>query len=151
MIVLDTTVLIYAVGTDHPLRTPAQSIVQAVASGRARATTTVEVIQEFTHVRAKRRTRTDAVAIARDYLDLLSPLISLDDNDAERGLDLYGRNESIGAFDSVLAAAVVNRDHLSTLVSADQGFADVDRLMFSNLADAAAIEALLSGGGGLAQ
>jgi hypothetical protein len=70
---------------------------------------------------------------------------------AKRGLDLYGRNESIGAVDSALAAAVIHRDHLLTLVSADQGYADVDRLIFSNLAGVAVIAALLSGGGGLAQ
>ena len=55
MIVLDTTVLVYAVGADHPLREPCQLLVRAIADGTILATTTIEVIQEFTHVRGRRR------------------------------------------------------------------------------------------------
>ena len=56
VIVLDTTVLVYAVGDDHELREPARRVVvTAVESGTAQATTTVEAIQEFVHVRARRR------------------------------------------------------------------------------------------------
>nr|MBA2294907.1 VapC toxin family PIN domain ribonuclease [Actinomycetota bacterium] len=46
MIVLDTTVLVYAVGDDHQLREPARAIVAAVESGDVQATTTVEAVQE---------------------------------------------------------------------------------------------------------
>jgi hypothetical protein len=37
VIVLDTTVLVYAVGTDHPLREPCQHLIRAVAGGTAAA------------------------------------------------------------------------------------------------------------------
>ena len=56
MIVLDTTVLVYALGGEHALREPCQRLVEAVAEGRVEATTTVEVIQEFVRVRARRWT-----------------------------------------------------------------------------------------------
>ena len=65
MIVLDTTVLAYAVGEAHPLRDPCRRLLAAHAEGRIEATTTVEVIQEFAHIRARRRTRPDAVRLAR--------------------------------------------------------------------------------------
>ena len=55
MIVLDTTVLVYAKGIDHPLRQPCRKLIDLIADGRIEATTTVEVIQEFVHVRARRR------------------------------------------------------------------------------------------------
>jgi hypothetical protein len=42
VIVLDTTVLVYAVGDDHELREPAPAIVEAVEDGRIQAGTTVE-------------------------------------------------------------------------------------------------------------
>ena len=45
MIILDTTVLVYAVGEDHPLREPSRTIVSAIADGRLEATTTVEVVK----------------------------------------------------------------------------------------------------------
>jgi len=65
MIVVDTTVLVYAVGTDHPLREPCQRLIRAIADGTILATTTIEVVQEFTHVRARRRDRKDAAGKER--------------------------------------------------------------------------------------
>ena len=55
MIVLDTTVLVYAKGAEHPLRDPCRQLVAAIAEGALQATTSVEVIQELVHVRACRR------------------------------------------------------------------------------------------------
>lgn len=44
VIVLDTTVLIYAVGADRRLRESARRLVQAIGNGTLAATTTVEVM-----------------------------------------------------------------------------------------------------------
>lgn len=45
MIVLDTTVLVYAKGAEHPLRDPCRDLVAAIADERIAATTTAEVCQ----------------------------------------------------------------------------------------------------------
>jgi uncharacterized protein len=124
MIVLDTTVLVYAVGADHPLREPCQQLIRAVADGTVLATTTVEVIQEFTHVRARRRDRKDAAALARDYIELLSPLLIVEETDLREGLRLYEEKSGFGAFDAILAAAA-HAAGADALVSADSGFADI--------------------------
>jgi hypothetical protein len=55
MILLDTTALVYAVGSEHPLREPCRALISAIGDGRIAATTTVEMLQQFTHVRARRR------------------------------------------------------------------------------------------------
>jgi predicted nucleic acid-binding protein len=57
MSVLDTTVLVYAKGADHPLRDPCRQLIAAIAARRLEATTTVEAIQELVHVRARHRDR----------------------------------------------------------------------------------------------
>lgn len=124
MIVLDTTVLVYATGTEHPYREPCRQLVQAVADGRVAATTTVQVIQEFTHVRARRRSRADAAGLARAYVDLLSPLLPVHADTLLTGLDLFGGAPELGAFDAVLAAAARTAG-VQALVSADSAFADV--------------------------
>jgi predicted nucleic acid-binding protein len=124
MIVLDTTVLVYAVGTDHPLREPCQSLIRTIADGTISATTTVEVIQEFTHVRARRRDRKDAAGLARDYIELLSPLLIVEETDLREGLRLYEEGTGFGAFDAILAAAA-RAAGADALVSADTGFADI--------------------------
>lgn len=127
MIVLDTTVLLYAKGVDHPLRDPARRLIAAVTEGHVEATTTAEVIQEFVHVRARRRGRTDAVALGDDYADLLSPLVTITAEQLHHGLEIYARCERIGAFDAVLAAAALKIE-ASALVSADAAFGTVPAL-----------------------
>ncbi len=127
MIVLDTTVLVYAKGVEHPLRDPCRRLIDAIARGELEATSTVEVIQEFVHVRAQRRERSDAVALGGDYVDLLAPLLTVDEERLRRGLALFEHNDRLGAFDAVLAAAAIDID-TTALVSADGAFADVPDL-----------------------
>ena len=124
MIVLDTTVLVYAVGADHPLREPCQLLIRATADGMILATTTIEVIQEFTHVRARRRDRKDAAALSRDYIELLSPLLIVEETDLREGLRLFEEGTGFGSFDAVLAAAA-HAAGAEALVSADTGFAGI--------------------------
>lgn len=126
MILLDTSVLVYAVGDDHPLRGPCARIMSAHRDGRIRATTTIEVIQEFTHVYARRRDRATAVALGLAYLDGLSA-IETTDADLRAGLTYFARHPALGAFDAVLAGVAVTRG-FSALVSADRAFGVVEGL-----------------------
>jgi len=121
VIVVDTTVLVYAVGDEHPLREPCRSIVQAIRVGDLSATTTFEVIQEFAHVRSRRRDRADAASFARAYADLLSPLLVPGRDQLEDGLALFEGNPRLGAFDAVLAAVALDAG-ADALVSADAVF-----------------------------
>ena len=129
MILVDTSVLIYAVGAEHPLREPCRAVVAAIGAGSVAATTSFEVIQEFAHVRARRRGRRDAAQLARRYADLLAPLTTVDEADLAAGLDLFAEHERLGAFDAVLAAVVARRPHLTALVSADAAFAEVPSIV----------------------
>ena len=124
MIVLDTTVLVYAKGADHPFRDPCRDLVAAIADERIEATTSAQVIQEFVHVRARRRDRSDAAALGRDYADLLSPLLPVTPDDLRGGLALFERFDGLGAFDAVLAASA-DAIGASALVSADAAFANL--------------------------
>jgi uncharacterized protein len=124
LIVLDTTVLAYAVGADHPLQEPCRRLVRAIADGEVVATTTIEVIQEFTHVRARRRDRKDAAELARDYIELLSPLLIVEEPDLREGLRMFEEHPEIGAFDAVLAAAA-HAAGADALVSGDSGFSAI--------------------------
>jgi uncharacterized protein len=141
MIVLDTTVLVYATGADHRYRDPCRRLIALIADGTLAATTTVEVIQEFAHVRARRRGRAEAAALAADYLELLSPLLTVTEEDLRDGLALFERVERLGAFDAVLAAATAR--HASRLVSADGAFAAAPGIAHI-LPDAAGIERLIA-------
>jgi len=126
MIIFDTTILAYAVGQDHPLRDPCRQLLAAHADGRVEATTTVAVIQEFAYIRARRRTRADAIHLARRYMAAFSLLVTTPD-DLDRGLELFEQYPALGAFDAVLAAVAMER-RAQALVSADRAFASIPGL-----------------------
>lgn len=127
MIVLDTTVLVYAKGQDHSLREPCRALIEAIAAGSIEATTTPEVIQEFVHIRARRRSRRDAAQLGRSFAELLAPLLTVGEEQLGAGLDLFERQSALGVFDAVLAATTIASE-ADALVSADATFARVPSL-----------------------
>jgi len=126
VIVLDTAVLVYAVGEEHPLRAPCQRLLLAHGEGRIDGATTVEVIQEFAHIRARRRPRLDAVDAARAFASSLTMLVATPE-DLDRGLQLFADHPGLGSFDAVLAAVAIEHG-AEALVSADVGFAGITGL-----------------------
>jgi predicted nucleic acid-binding protein len=127
VIVLDTTILVYATGDGHPLRTDSLRLLEAIADGRVEGTTTVEVIQEFVHVRARRQGRVEAAKAARSFADLLAPLLVVHAATVDAALRIFARSTSLGAFDAFLAAAAI-ASGADALVSADSAFSSVSRL-----------------------
>jgi uncharacterized protein len=123
VIVFDTTVLLDAVGIEHRFREPCRALIDAIQSGHLEATTTVEAIQDFAHVRARRRDRNDSAELAHAYLDLLSPLLLVEEPHLREGLRLFAADQRLGSFDAVLAAAAASVG--AVLVSADAAFASV--------------------------
>jgi uncharacterized protein len=127
LIVVDTTILAYAVGLQHPLKDPSERFLEAVSRGRVHASTTVEVIQEFAHIRSRRFPRAEAVRVARAFARLLAPLLPTSEETLEEGLSIYARNADLGSFDAVLAATAV-ANGAQALLSADTAFTSVPGL-----------------------
>lgn len=119
--------LAYAERGDHPLRDQSLRLLEAIADGRIEGTTTVGVIQEFVHIRARRQTRTDAAKAGRSFAELLAPLLVVREETVEAGLRIFERAESLGAFDAFLAAAAIV-SKADALVSADRSFSAVPQL-----------------------
>lgn len=127
MLTIDTNVLIYKSGGDHPLKAPCTRIMALIAGGQFEAMTTPEAIQEFAHIYARRRGRRTAMQLATEYADLLAPLRVSEVEHLEAGLQLWADNENLGAFDAVLAAVALDTKY-ATIVSADRAFASVPGL-----------------------
>ena len=123
MILLDTNVLVYAVGGVHPLRDPCRRLVAAHGTGAVELAVTADVLQEFAQVRTRRCPRDGAVSLARLFADSLTVVqTSLDDLD--HGLELFRDHPGVDAFDGVLAAVAIRHD-AAALVSADRAFAGI--------------------------
>lgn len=142
MILLDTTILVYSVGEAHPLRAPCQRLIVAHRDGRVDGAATVEVIQEFAHIRARRLPRRDAVDAARAFASSLTMLMATPD-DLDRGLRLFADHPGLGSFDAVLAAVAIGHG-AEALVSADRGFAAIPGLRWIDPATPA-LDSILGG------
>jgi uncharacterized protein len=135
VIFVDTNVLLYAIGAEHPGRDPARRLVTAIGDGRVNATTTTDVIQEVAHVYSRRRPRSDAVRQALGYAALFAPLAVPRSSELERGLAFFAQYDELGVADAVLAATAV-ADRAEAFVSADRAFAVVEDLPFVELGSA---------------
>ena len=132
-LLIDTNVLVYAEGSDHPLKEPATRLVSAIASGEVRATTTPEVLQEFLHVAGRRRSRELARDACRDHAELLTPLLVVTEETILRAADVFAERPSIGALDAVLVAIVLASEDLE-LVTADQALLALEDVPTRDLA-----------------
>ena len=135
MILLDTTCLVYAVGDDLDRRRSCTRLIEAAHRGEIVARTTSQVIVEFAHVRARRRGRADAAALARDFSDLLGPRESSTAVDTMRALDIWQRHPSAGTFDALLLA-VAMRTGAEAVVSDDAGLAAIPGVPVMTAAEA---------------
>jgi len=125
VILLDTNVLVYALGTEHPLRDTSRRAVEAAVT--VRVTTALVVIQEFLHVFGLARPRRIAADAARSYATAFEPLLAPDADDLGLAVELYERHARLEASDALLAATALNRE-VGALVTADRAFADVPGL-----------------------
>lgn len=122
--------LLYAQGGEHPLRDRCRDLLNKQANGQLTLATTIEVIQEFTHVYSRRRPRPTAVALALRFAEALD-ILTATAADLSLGLSLFERHERLGAFDAVLAAVALNHG-AEALVSADRAFGLVEGLTWLN-------------------
>ena len=118
---IDTAVVMYAGGADHPLRAPCQRLLGDVAESRLEAVTSVEVIQEILHrFRAIGRPEIGA-AMARDALDLFAPVLPVTHAVMRRMPELVEAYPNLAARDLVHVATCL-QEGISDIVSPDRGF-----------------------------
>lgn len=123
----DTAVFLYAIGADHPYREPCRRLVSLAAEGQIHGEASVEMIQEFVHVRCRRKgDRQQAVREAAD-IALFCKLHDLTETDLRRALRLFKSVEALGMRDAIHAATALNRG-LDLIVSPDRGFDNVPGL-----------------------
>lgn len=88
-VLLDCAVFIYAVGADHPFQRPSRLFVAAAGDAELDAHTTVLVVQEVLHQRARRTGDRDGAAnVARDVASICQ-VHDVTVSDLGAALDLY--------------------------------------------------------------
>jgi predicted nucleic acid-binding protein len=141
VILLDTNVLMYAVGGEHPLRDPCRRLLDAQRRGQVELMITLEVLQEFAYGRARRRPRDRTALLARLFAESLT-LVETSMDDLDHGLELFVDHPRLSVIDGVLAAVALRHD-AEALVSADRAFRRITDLRHVDPATPA-LDALLN-------
>ena len=99
MIFVDTSVLMYAVGKEHPLRQPARRFFAAAATDQQPLATSSEVLQELAHAYLPVE-RTDALAAALRLVDRTRMDVwPVEREDVLLGIELATLHPALGARD----------------------------------------------------
>ncbi|HKH46717.1 MAG TPA: type II toxin-antitoxin system VapC family toxin [Thermoanaerobaculia bacterium] len=122
---LDANVFFYAAGAEHPLREPAQQVIQKVAAGELVATTSTEILQEILFVMQRRGQADLGLQLVRNTVSLFPDLLSVTRNDMLIACDLLERYPRIRTRDAVHAATMLNNG-LDSIVSADGHFDEIE-------------------------
>ena len=121
---LDTNIVMYAVGKEHPLKAPCAAVLRALEGSEIKAVTSVEVLQEIVH-RYQVTGRLDlAQRIVGDLKVLCEEILPVDLVDLEQAVSLLRAYPAISARDA-LHVAVMRRHGIEQILSTDRHFDDV--------------------------
>ena len=139
----DTSVFVYALGSEHPYREPCREIVRKAAAGDLQGEASADLLQELLYQRARRTgDRVDAAKATRSVARL-AWWHPLEPNDVQRGIDLYETHVALDPRDAVFAALAINRG-IDAILATDRAFDEIDGLERIDPADDRAV-ATLSG------
>ena len=133
---VDTAVIMYAAGRDHPLRASCTEVMRRVGVGSIEGVISTEVIQEILHRYSARGEPDRARSIARDAIDVFTPLLPVTHSIAMRACDLHERYR-VRARD-LFHVATCLEEGIDTIVSPDAHFDEIREIRRLDPADAAA-------------
>jgi predicted nucleic acid-binding protein len=121
---IDTAIIMYAAGGDHPLRAASREILQRVSDGDIDGVISVEVIQEIVHRFARIGRGTIGQAQAIEAMDLFAPVLPVTHALMRRVPEFAARYPGLDSRDVVHVATCVH-EGIATIISPDRGFDDV--------------------------
>jgi uncharacterized protein len=140
-VLVDTNVILYAIGGPHVYAEPCRRIVALAGEGDLEMEAPVDLVQEVLHHRARRLgDRRQAAAEARAAAGLCR-LHTVEPRDADHATELFAGLERLSARDAVFAAIAMRHD-LSVILSADSDFDGLPDLRRLDPADRATMAEL---------
>jgi predicted nucleic acid-binding protein len=124
---IDTAIVMYAGGGDHPLRDPSRRILMRVADQDLDGVISAEVIQEILHRFITVRRPEMGVAQANEAMDIFAPVLPITHALMRRVPDLATRYPQLQARDLVHVATCIH-EGITEIISPDQAFDQVAEL-----------------------
>lgn len=127
MRLIDTNILVYAVGKAHPLKESVHHVLSDIAEGTLQANLDVEALQEILHLYSSRGERRKGFETLDDLLILFPNPISIGREEVEKARDLMRLYSFLGARDAIHAAVVITQG-LEGIITADRVFDRIKRV-----------------------
>ena len=118
---LDTNILMYAVGSDHPFKNPCLDLLKKVSAGDMVAVTDTEVFQEIAYRYWSQRKWSVAVEILRDYQCLFSEIYPVEQKHLGDYYSLLTDYDFISPRDAI-HIAVMRSQGLKSIWTTDRAF-----------------------------
>jgi predicted nucleic acid-binding protein len=137
---IDTAIVMYAGGGEHPLRDPSRRILSRIAEGKLDGAISVEVIQEILHRFISVRRADMGRAQAVEAMDVFAPVLPITHALMRRVPDLAVKYPSLAARDLVHVATCIH-EGITQIISPDHAFdqvAELRRIDPSEFAEVAA-------------
>lgn len=137
---IDTAIIMYAAGGEHPLRDPSRRILSRIGEGELDGVISVEVIQEILHRFVTVRRSQIGETQAGEAMDFFAPVLPITHALMRRVPELMRRYPSLDARDLVHLATCIH-EGISEIISPDRGFdqvAELRRIDPSEFADSPA-------------
>lgn len=121
MIFIDSNVPMYLVGSEHPHKVDAQSLLERCIADDERLVTDAEVLQEILH-RYSAIDRLEAISPAfQAILGVVDEVFAVELPDIERAKDILLSTQQLSARDAV-HLAIMERHQVEAILSFDSGF-----------------------------
>jgi hypothetical protein len=121
VILVDSNIPMYLVGSPHPHKSDAQRLVEQLVNDRQRLVSDAEVLQEILH-RYVAIDRRDAIQPAFDaLLGVVDQVLDVTRSDTERAKEIVLGHPRLSARDAV-HLAIMERHGINRILSFDSGF-----------------------------
>lgn len=121
MILVDSNIPMYLVGSPHPHKSDAQRLLEKLVNDRERLVTDVEVLQEILH-RYVAINRRDAIQPAFEaLLGVVDDVLGVNGAAAERAKEIVLGNRRLSARDAI-HLAIMEQQGIDRILSFDSGF-----------------------------
>ncbi len=124
---IDTAVIMYAAGGEHPLRDPSRRILSRIGDGTLDGVISVEVIQELLHRFVSIRHPDIGRAQATEAMDFFAPVLPITHAMMRRVPGLVLKYPALDARDVVHLATCIH-EGITEIISPDRGFDQVAEL-----------------------
>ena len=121
MRLIDTNVIVYTVGSVHPLKEASERILSDIAAGTLAANLDVEALQEVLHLYSSRGERKKGFRTIEHLLMLFPNPFPIAREEIERARDLMMEHSFLVCRDAIHAAVVQTHD-LEGIITADKVF-----------------------------